>query len=272
MAEYETDLTFIGTGEAFDAERANASYLLKDKDGCLMVDCGYTAPFSLRRLEGNIGGVAESPNALLITHFHGDHTGGIGALLMPIWEEVNGIVGKNKSGRERRLTIASAHSDIRQHVANRMQDYPGFLERFDKEGPTLDYKIINPSGDSLLGYSVRSALTVHGLANFAYRFDKSGKSFAISGDGAFTDASRDLFKGTQFLAHEGFYVDTTSKNHASIKEVVDYAIEANILRVAIVHVNREELQKTEEIIRMIERGREKGIEVSFPEDHSHIDI
>jgi ribonuclease BN (tRNA processing enzyme) len=116
--------------------------------------------------------------------------------------------------------------------------------------------------------TVKAAPTVHGAANFAYRFSFGcPATFAISGDGALTDETRELFSSVEFLIHEGFYVDQSSQNHASIKDVVDYAIEARIPEVAIVHVNREERKKAGEIADLIERAKAQDVRVFLPEDH-----
>ena len=268
-----TKIRFIGTGEAFDPNRSNASYLIENEDGTLMVDCGYDSPKSLvRKLNKQGRNLSEVPDGLLITHWHGDHCAGIPALLMPMWEEAVGIVGKNKKGLDREFTIASAHSDLIEKVKERMNDYPTFYERFSREGPKINYKVVS-GNDSLFGYNIKSALTSHGVANYAYKFEREGQIFAISGDGALTDASKELFKGVELLIHEGFNVmGSGGKNHASIQEVVDFTIANKIPRVAIVHVNREEREKKREIAELIKRANCFGIDVFLPEDHQTVSL
>jgi len=126
--------------------------------------------------------------------------------------------GARKDGLARKLVIASAHPDIEKHIALRMEDYPGFLERFKKEGPSLEYRALEPSGDSLGDFKIYSALSVHGLPNYAYKLiDRDGRKLAISGDGALSEDTRRLFEGADLLVHEGFYVNASSKNHASTR-------------------------------------------------------
>ena len=269
------NVTFLGTGEAFDPDRCTTSYLIEhkgDKSDCsIMIDCGYDAPKSLMRLLDKQGrSLADVPNALLFTHEHGDHFGGLPALLMPIWEEVNGIVGNRKDGIKRKLEVMSAHPHLStpERIMKHMEeDYKGFFERFKREGPTLSYRTLNPDGDFIYELRVSAAQTTHGAPNYAYRLGDGEREIAISGDGALTDKSRELFRGVDLLVHEGFYVDQSSKNHASIKEVVDYAIEAKLPRVAIVHVNREERRKIGEIDNLIEYARKNGVHVFLPFEH-----
>src|SRR3989344_6147159 len=254
-----TTITFLGTGEAFDPNRSTTSYLIENNIAqTLMVDCGYDSPKSLMRyLKKHGKSVADVPNSLLFTHEHGDHFGGLPALLMPIWEEVNGIVGKRKDSLQRKIEIASAHEYLLLRVEQAMEtDYKGFFERFKKEGPDISLRALKAEGDVIRGFRIRAALTSHGAPNFAYRFDDiDGKSFAISGDGAFTDASRELFSGTNLLIHEGFNVlGSGGKNHASIEQVVDYAVTTSIPRAYIVHVNREEREKLDDIEKMRQKA------------------
>lgn len=270
LLDNKMKLTFVGTGEAFDPYRNNASYLIEDENsGSIMIDCGYTAPSSLcRLLEGQKRNLSEVPDSLLITHFHGDHFAGVPALLMPCWEETVGTA-KGKVAERRKIEVVSAHPDIRERVERVMQDYPGFLETFKEQGPEIAYRSLC-QGEAIQGFKVTFAPTTHGVHNFAYRLEKDGKSFAISGDGDFTTESRDLFNGVGLLIHEGFLIDKESKNHASIKDVIDYAIAQKIPRVKIVHVHRQERRNERRIQYHVGRALEQGVEVSLPNDHDQI--
>lgn len=259
-----------------------------------MVDAGYSAVASLSSLLANQGGTfANVPDVFLLTHGHGDHYGGFPALLMKIWEEINGIVGSDKKGKERKLEVVSANQRILPKHIDEMvkqvtkledplermtwlsmeEDYEGFFERFKAQGPTLSYRMLNPNGD-FIGEDRRSRINIaaaptkHGAPNMAYRFDKEG-NFAISGDGSLTDESQKLFQEVDLLIHEGFDIlkDSYGTNHASVKDVVNYAIEAEIPSVAIVHVNRQERMKKTEIEDEIKRAKRNGVSLVFPEDH-----
>jgi ribonuclease BN (tRNA processing enzyme) len=72
-------LTFLGTGDAFSAGgRHLAAYLLQHPQGSLLLDCGPTILASLNRH----GLSAESVDAVLISHFHGDHLAGLPFLFL----------------------------------------------------------------------------------------------------------------------------------------------------------------------------------------------
>ena len=241
-----------------------------------MIDCGYDSTKSLMRyLSNSKKSLVDYPSALLLTHEHGDHTSGIPALLIPIWEEVNGIVGNCRIRNERKLEILSSNSELLGRLASDVERYyPSFWDRFENEGPAISTRKINPSGDELYEFKIRSTQTDHGVANFAYRFETpSGKSFAVSGDGALNNHTKELFKGIDFLCHEGFNVmGFGGKNHSSIEQVVDYAMQSRIPTVGIVHVNRQERTKIDEINQLIEKAKSAGITLFLPEDHQSIEI
>src|ERR1700738_3048880 len=72
-------VTFVGTGDAFNSGgRRSSSYLVTAGDTRLLVDCGPTTPHALKQL----GTDASLVNAVLQTHFHGDHVLGLPMLLL----------------------------------------------------------------------------------------------------------------------------------------------------------------------------------------------
>ena len=74
-----TCVTFLGTGDAFSAGgRHMAAYLIESPEGSLLLDCGPTILASLNRH----GLSAEPIDAVLLSHFHGDHFGGLPFLFL----------------------------------------------------------------------------------------------------------------------------------------------------------------------------------------------
>lgn len=66
-------LQMLGTGSAFAKTYYNNNALIFDKNFTLLLDCGVTAPIALHHL----GRSFESVDAVLITHIHADHVGGL---------------------------------------------------------------------------------------------------------------------------------------------------------------------------------------------------
>jgi ribonuclease BN (tRNA processing enzyme) len=80
-----SEILFIGTGDAFGAGgRRQSAFLLRAPGGGVLVDCGMTTGTGLCAL----GVESAEIETILISHFHGDHFGGIPVLLLgALYEE-----------------------------------------------------------------------------------------------------------------------------------------------------------------------------------------
>ncbi|MGF7049185.1 ribonuclease BN (tRNA processing enzyme) [Paenibacillus sp. DS2015] len=66
-------LQMLGTGSAFARRYFNNNALLYDDEFTLLIDCGVTAPMALHQLNVSFDDI----DAVLITHIHADHVGGL---------------------------------------------------------------------------------------------------------------------------------------------------------------------------------------------------
>ncbi|GAB6929689.1 MBL fold metallo-hydrolase [Paenibacillus sp. JCM 10914] len=66
-------LQMLGTGGAFAKNYYNNNALFHDEDFTLLVDCGITGPTALHKAGLNFGNI----DAVLVTHIHADHVGGL---------------------------------------------------------------------------------------------------------------------------------------------------------------------------------------------------
>ena len=65
---------FLGTGGPLaSGGRLQSGILIQSARGCYLVDCGMTALVSMSRFDIDPGAI----DAVLITHLHGDHYGGL---------------------------------------------------------------------------------------------------------------------------------------------------------------------------------------------------
>ncbi|MEK6893469.1 MAG: hypothetical protein AABX07_04655 [Nanoarchaeota archaeon] len=94
---------------------------------------------------------------------------------------------------------------------------------------------------------------------------RNGYIFAISGDGDFTDETRELFKGVDLLIHDAYSQARPAIGHASALDILNFAMEEKIAQVALVHRRRDEWADRGNI-REIRRVRKAGIKVVIPED------
>jgi len=74
-----TEIVFVGTSDAFGAGgRRQSAILVRAQAGTVLLDCGMTTSAGLHAL----GIARDEIDAILVSHFHGDHFGGIPPLLL----------------------------------------------------------------------------------------------------------------------------------------------------------------------------------------------
>lgn len=216
-------LTFVGTGEAFDAERPNTS-LLYEGSATLLLDCGFAVPQPLWRLPLS----PEQLDAVFVTHCHADHCFGLPALVG--WMRL--------AGRHRPLHLfgGPGAADFIPRVLELGYRGAGAAGR----GFPLHVEEIVPGRRrALAGLTLTTAASMHSRPNHAIRVDDNGRSFAYSGDGSPTPDTRTLYRGVHQLIHECLSPAPAVAGHACFEEVAQLAETAAVSSLYLVHVARE---------------------------------
>lgn len=214
-------LTFVGTGEATDPDLPNTSLLYRGSLTVLL-DCGYSVPPALWRMSAD----PDLLDAVWISHRHADHTFGLPAVLLAM----------RLAGRTRPLRLLGAPGTETWLRRLLRLSYPGVLT---KALFPIEIHVLRPRAPLRLGgVTFRVARTAHSLPNLAIRIDDD-RSIAYSGDGAPTPASRRLYEGVDLLVHECFWPERPSVGHAGADELLPLVREADVGRLAIVHVAKE---------------------------------
>jgi len=220
------NITFLGTGEAFDPHLPNTSVLIEEDNKTLLVDCGFSVPPRFWRTVHD----PDKLDAVYLTHLHADHFFGLPALLVRLHED----------HRTRPLTLLTQPGRFGSVMQVAERAYPGLLARMRYELRSADA----PAGGAGTweGIGVRTAQTVHGEDNFAVRFDfPSGKSVMVSGDGEITPDSRELLRGCSLVIHEAYRIKAHTPGHSSVSEVLEAAaLDPPPGLVALVHTCRTE--------------------------------
>jgi ribonuclease BN (tRNA processing enzyme) len=74
-----SDVTFVGTSDAFGAGgRRQSAILVRAPQGAVLLDCGATTNSGLQQLQID----RDEIDAIAVSHFHGDHFGGIPPFLL----------------------------------------------------------------------------------------------------------------------------------------------------------------------------------------------
>jgi len=220
-----TEVVFVGTSDAFGAGgRRQSAVLLRNPHGCVLVDCGGTTLTGLVDL-----GIQRSEiDTILISHFHGDHIGGIPMLLLAaLYEDARThplhIAGPPEvEQRIRALCTAMGHS-----LDGREWSFPLYFA----EVPDGKRCEVGPA-------SVHSFATRHQPESrpHGYRIRLAGKTIAYSGDtGWFNDlpaatAGADLFI-CECTLHRGIL-----DFHLSLSQLEEHRSQFDCDRILLTHL------------------------------------
>jgi ribonuclease BN (tRNA processing enzyme) len=207
-------LHILGCGDAFGSGgRLQSSYLVEATDRLFLLDCGPTALLALKRA----GFDPCRLDAIMISHLHGDHFGGLQFFL------IDYLYRQTKRDP---LLIAGppgTETKVRQ-LFNLM--YGG--ARDDKELPPTIFQVLNPDQPAqVAGIDVVPFRVPHQtqMISLALKVSYEGKQILFSGDSLWTENFVDQARGVDlFLCECSFYSDQPGMH-------VNYqALQANLSR------------------------------------------
>jgi len=185
------ELVFVGTSDAFGAGgRRQSAIVARGRSGSVLLDCGATTTGGLAALEIE----RDEIDAIVVSHFHGDHFGGIPHFLLAAQYE----------DRRRRPLEIGGPPEIEARV-RRLAEAMGH----GLEGRPLDFAIrfreLRPGARHEVGpVSLRAFETRHQLESHphGYRVELGGASLAYSGDTGWFDELPRRCAGVDLLVCE----------------------------------------------------------------------
>ena len=219
-------LRFIGCGDALGSGgRANTCFQVTGESINFLIDCGASSLPVMKRL----GVVRDGIDLILITHFHGDHFGGLPFFLLDA----------QFTRRTRPLAIAGPQG-IETRLAQLME---ALFEHSSRTKQRFDLSVValNPGESRTFGaIKVTPYPVVHGESGgpfLAYRIEAGGRIISYSADTEWTDTLVAAARDADLFIAEAYYYDKIVKNHLSLKTLEAHLPEINARRVILTHMS-----------------------------------
>jgi ribonuclease BN (tRNA processing enzyme) len=229
-----TRIRFIGSGDSFGNGGRFQTCILVDADGDrFLIDCGATSLVALKRAGVDPGSI----DAVLLTHFHGDHCGGVPYLILDgqFAKRDRPLVIAGPPGvRERMDAIFEAALPTSSRTAQRFAvSYVELGERVTRIGPV---EVI------ALPVAHVPETVPHGLHVRA-----GGRVIAYTGDTDWCDALPRLADGADLFIAEAYSFDKRIPQHLSHATLHAHRGELHAKRVFLTHAGVETLAHRAEL-------------------------
>jgi ribonuclease BN (tRNA processing enzyme) len=239
----------LGCGDAFGSGGRNqTSYLIESSDRVFLLDCGPTTLLSMKRA----GFDPRRLDAVILSHLHGDHCGGIPFLFIEYLYQ---------SPRAEPLTLAGppgTETKVRQLFQLMYGGGSGA-----KDIPPTRFQVLHPDRpDSVAGVQVFPFRVPHQIdeISLGLKVGYEGKQVLFSGDSAWSDIFIEQARGTDLFLCECSFYEQGSGNHVSFAALRPKLPSLQCKRLVLVHLGDE----------MLARGSDLG--VTLAEDGMVIEL
>jgi ribonuclease BN (tRNA processing enzyme) len=225
---------FLGSGDAFGSGgRFQACILMDWSDGQALLDCGASSLIAMRRFGVEPAGI----DAILISHLHGDHFGGLPFFLL----EAQLI-----SRRTRPLVIAGPPGiEARLRAAMEVL-FPGSsrtAQRFPLEFLELPERV--PTRVGALGVTALQVVHESGAPSYALRVECGGRVLGYSGDTEWTDALLEVARGADLFVCEAYVFGRRIRYHLDYATLAARREALGCRRLVLTHMSAEMLARVD---------------------------
>jgi ribonuclease BN (tRNA processing enzyme) len=225
-------LQFVGCGDAFGSGgRLATCFHVVGERANFLIDCGATSLVGLTRL----GIDREAIDTILVTHFHGDHFGGI-----PYF-----VLDAHFAKRKRPLVIAGPPGIEAWYVRAMEAAFEHFSKitlGFELHVMTLPERAATAIGP----LQVTPFPVVHGNSGgpfFGYRVAVEGRLIAYSGDTEWTDSLVDIARDADLFVIECYSYDIPIRNHLNLKTIEQHLDRLTAKRLVLTHMSDDMLAR-----------------------------
>jgi ribonuclease Z len=223
--ECDFKVTLLGTGTPIpSADRFGPCTLVEAGDLKLLIDAGRGATIRLSQLGIAIGRV----DALLLTHFHSDHTIGIPDIWLTGWLESHfgtrttpfRVIGPSGAKMLMENLERAYALDIKIRIADEKLPPAGVavaVEEFDRDGVVYE-----KDGLKVIAFEVDHGDVIKPA--YGYRVEYAGRVAVISGDTRYNENVIRYSAGADLLVHEVAIAPPELKSEAYIRRIVAHHV------------------------------------------------
>ena len=230
------ELTFLGCGDAFGSGgRLNTCFHVRAPSSRFLIDCGATSLVALQRH----GLTTDDVDAILVTHFHGDHYAGLPFLFLE---------AARQQKRQRPLTVVTPQGGPERTRKLMDQLYPGMSGAMDDLDLRFEcyepHQTIDTGSLRVTAYPVihSDAALSHGL-----RIEIDGRIIGFSGDTAWTDELVKIADGAHLMICECNFFETRAPNHLDYRTLEQHIPELRADRLILNHLGDEMLNNLDHV-------------------------
>lgn len=234
LREQQIRITVAGCGDAFSSGgRFHTCFYVEAPAGTFLIDCGATSVAALKRQQLPL----DTIDTVLISHFHGDHYGGLPYLLLEA----------AVAGRTRPVTIVSPPGGKKKVTELLELLYPGsaVLEKLSvrflefAHGETKDDLFVDAGYLRIRAFPVThvAAACPHGL-----RIETAGKLLAFSGDSSWDPNLMPLAEQADLFICDCNFYDTRSEAHLDYQSLNEVMEQLTCKKILLTHFSEEMLR------------------------------
>jgi ribonuclease BN (tRNA processing enzyme) len=230
-------LQFIGCGDAFGSGgRFNTCFHVTGPTTNFLIDCGASSLVALKQR----GIDRNAIDALLVTHFHADHFGGVPFFMLD---------AQFNARRARPLTLAGPRGLPDWYKRVTEVAFPGA----ETTTPKFDFTLreIEPGAAVEIGPLRVTAFPVKHDERagpcLAYRIEAEGKVLTFSGDTEWTDTLIEAAQGADLFVCEGYARDKAIKTHMNVALLESHLSQIAAKRTVLTHMGEDMLARRQDI-------------------------
>ena len=221
-------VTFAGSGDAFGSGGRLQACIVVDVAGSrILLDCGATSLTALKRL----GIEPNSIDAVVVSHLHGDHFGGLPFL----------VLDGQFSRRDTPLRVCGPRGTDGRLRRTMEALFPGSTSVDRKFQVEVTELLPGAAAEPVPGVTLTTFAADHacGAPPLMLRLQGDGTRIAYTGDTAWTPAIMDLAAEADLFVCEGYFPARRVPYHLSYAELLEHEAEFTAKRVVLTHMTAE---------------------------------